>query len=160
MNFKFDVLDDALRALYPLLISRNETVTTTRGLTTELLGVCIEICQPRARISQTETRGKPFSCLGEFLWYLTRDNKLDFIKYYIPSYVRESEDNVTVYGGYGPRLFKQRNHNQILNVINLLKNKPNSRRAIIQIFNAEDLDRPPLGGPLGMLIQHRSFDQW
>ena len=23
-----------------------------------------------------------------------------------------------------------------------------------------DIDRPPLGGPIGMLIQHRSFDQW
>jgi len=25
---------------------------------------------------------------------------------------------------------------------------------------AGDNDRPPLGGPIGMLIQHRSFDQW
>jgi len=48
---------------------------------------------------------------------------------------------VTVYGGYGPRLFEQRGHDQVGNVLDLLRSNPQSRRAVIQLFNAEDISR-------------------
>ena len=52
----------------------------------------------------------------------------------------ESEDGgISVYGGYGPRLLHQRGNNQIQNVITLLRERPTSRRAVIQILNAEDI---------------------
>lgn len=74
------------------------------------------------------------------LWYLAGSNKLDFISRYIPPYKDESKDGTTVHGAYGPRLFKMRNGvNQIENIIDLLDRKPSSRRAVIQLFNAEDL---------------------
>jgi thymidylate synthase len=76
------------------------------------------------------------------LWYLTRDNRLDFIRYYIPAYDDESEDNETVYGGYGPRIFDQRGQDQLENVLALLGKNPESRRAVIQIFEAEDVADP------------------
>lgn len=50
-------------------------------------------------MSRSETRGKPYSCLGELLWYLSRDNRLDFIQNDIARYKDESEDGETVYGG-------------------------------------------------------------
>jgi thymidylate synthase len=134
-------LDDLLQKLLSkLLVSTNYT-SPTRGAARELVGVLLELKNPRARLSRSETRGKPFSCLGEFLWYLTGDNRLDFINYYIPAYYAETEDGETIFGGYGPRLFKQRGHNQIQNVIDLLLLKTESRRAVIQIFNAEDIAR-------------------
>jgi hypothetical protein len=34
-------------------------------------------------------------------FYLSRDNRLDFIRYYIPDYDNETEDEETIYGGYG-----------------------------------------------------------
>jgi len=46
---------------------------------------------------------------------------------------------VTVYGGYGPRLLGHRGHNQVQNVIALLRERPTTRRAAIQLFDAEDL---------------------
>ena len=98
--------------------------------------------RPR-RLSRSETRGRAFSCLGEFLWYLSGDNQLDFIRHYIKKYDHESEDKKTVYGGYGPRIFCQRGHNQLENVIGLLQEHPTSRRAVIQLFNAEDLGTRP-----------------
>ena len=59
---------------------------------------------------------------------------------YIPRYREESEDGgISVYGGYGPRLLHQRGNNQIQNVITLLRERPTSRRAVIQILNAEDI---------------------
>ncbi len=73
-----ETLDDVLLALYPLLLERStDTVVATRGETAEIIGALIEIEQPRARLSRSETRGKLFSSLGELLWYLSRDNRLD-----------------------------------------------------------------------------------
>lgn len=131
-------LDDILRELYPALIERGVRVEASRGANRELIGVQLELEMPRARLSRTETRGRPFSALGEFLWYLTKDNCLDFIRPYIPDYSEESEDGLTVHGGYGPRIFNQRGHDQFENAIRLLREAPTSRRAVIQIFDAGD----------------------
>ena len=139
MQFEVETLDDALLRLYPELLSRASNVAASRGANTEILGTLIEIERVRARLSRSETRGRPFSSLGELLWYLTGDNRLDFIEPYIPDYRDESEDGISVYGGYGRRLFQQRTHDQIRNVIALLRARPTSRRAVIQIFNAEDI---------------------
>jgi thymidylate synthase len=139
MYITSDTLDDGLIELYPKLLESKSVVQTTRGETTELLGVQIEIQKPRARLSRTETRGKPFSALGELLWYLSRDNQLEFIERYVPRYRDDSEDGLTIYGGYGPRLFGHHGQNQIQNVINLLKSKSTTRRAVIQLFDAEDI---------------------
>jgi thymidylate synthase len=142
MQLTADTLDDALLRLYPLLLAAPKVDGTMRGNNAELRGVTIEITQPRARLSRTETRGKPFSALGELLWYLSKDNKLDFIVPFVPAYKAESEDGLTVYGGYGRRLFRQRGHDQVTNVLDLLHKRPTTRRAVIQIFNAEDLSEP------------------
>jgi thymidylate synthase len=140
MRFAVETLDDALLKLYPEFLSRERNVTASRGANTEILGVLIEIERARARLSRSETRGKLFSSLGELLWYLTADNRLEFIEPYIARYRKESEDGgISVYGGYGPRLFRQRGYDQIRNVIALLRERSESRRAVIQIFNAEDI---------------------
>jgi thymidylate synthase len=139
MHVACETLDDVLRELYPELLRSANFVSTSRGDTSELVGVLVEIKRPRARLSRTETRGKPFSCLGELLWYLSGENRLDFIRAYIPKYADESEDGVTIHGAYGPRLFNQRGHNQVNNVLDLLRSNPGSRRAVIQLFNAEDI---------------------
>jgi thymidylate synthase len=105
MRFAVETLDDALLKLYPEFLSRERNVTASRGANTEILGVLIEIERARARLSRSETRGKLFSSLGELLWYLTADNRLEFIEPYIARYRKESEDGgISVYGGYGPRL--------------------------------------------------------
>lgn len=139
MRFAASSLDDLCRALYPKLLKGAEPVTSSRGPSRERSGVLLELHEPRARLSRTETRGKPFSCLGEWLWYLSGDNRLEFIRYYIERYEKESEDGERVDGGYGPRLYHQRGINQISSVIELLRTRPDSRQAVIQLFNAEDL---------------------
>lgn len=148
-----DILDDVLLELYPKLLASTNLVSTSRGETRELLGVLVEIEQPRARLSRTETRGKPFSCLGELLWYLSRDNELGFISYYLREYVKESEDGATVRGGYGPRLFNQRGQDQVSNVIDLLRANFRSRRAVIQLFDAEDISRRYVEAPCTTTLQ-------
>lgn len=138
MYIQKSILDDLLREVLTQLREIGSPITTSRGPAVECTGTLLELANPLARLSRTDTRGKPFSCLGELLWYLSGTNSLRFIEYYIKKYARESEDGATVYGGYGPRIFDNRGLNQFDNVVQLLKKKPSSRRAAIQIFDAAD----------------------
>ena len=133
-------LDDLLDEVFRRLLDRPFDVKATRGKMSEMIGVLLCLENPRARLSLTETKGTPFSAIGELLWYLSGKNKLGFITHYISVYKDESEDNETVYGGYGPRLFNHADkHNQVRNVIDLLKTRESSRRAVIQLFDAKDI---------------------
>ena len=114
-------LDDLLDQVFKELLSLEFNVQATRGTMSEITGVLLCLENPRARLSLTETKGTPFSAIGELLWYLSGKNKLKFIKHYISIYENESEDKETIYGGYGPRLFNHSDkHNQVKNVIDLL----------------------------------------
>lgn len=154
MYISTETLDDALLELYPALLARTkDSVKASRGETAELIGGLIEISNPRARLSRSETRGKLFSSLGELLWYLSKDNRLDFIAPYVSRYTDETEDGVTIYGGYGPRLFGPDDHDQVRNVIKLLTERPTSRRAVIQIFDKADIAVPHKEVPCTTTLQ-------
>lgn len=140
MNFEADTIDDLMSDVITELLNRPFDVVPTKGPSSEIFGAMLQLNNPRARLSLTETRGKTFSALGEFLWYMAKSNKLEYIRYYIKQYKVCSDDGETIYGGYGPRLFKMRGkHNQINTIIKLLTEKPNTRQAVIQLFDAEDL---------------------
>lgn len=132
-------LDDVLIALYERLLVEGSTNRGTRGSTLECLGVTLRIHQPRSRLSRSEDRGKPFSAIGELLWYLSGSDQLEFIKPYIPRYEHDAVDGI-LQGAYGPRLLRKNGKiNQIENVIELLTQRPGSRRAVIQLFDADDI---------------------
>lgn len=139
MHISAPTLDDLLRGVYKKLLASKNRVKPSRGNIYEETGVLLEIKNPRARLSRTESRGKVFSCLGELLWYLSGTNGLEFISYYIAHYKNDSEDGKTIFGGYGPRFFNMRGQDQITNVVRILKEKDSSRRAVIQLFDADDL---------------------
>ncbi|MDE2991065.1 MAG: thymidylate synthase [Chloroflexota bacterium] len=122
------------------IISHGSEIHPTRGRAKELEGVLLEICNPLARISRTETRGKPFSCIGELIWYLSGSDELDLIAYYLPYYQHYQSTHIdqSYFGAYGPRLFNWRDIDQFSNATNILKSNKWSRRAVIQIFDAAD----------------------
>src|SRR5216684_3838299 len=143
MHIIQETLDDLLRDVFQRLMQSPVHVQSSKGRNRELAGALLEIRKPTARLSRTESKGTVFSCLGETLWYLARSNRLDFIEYYLPTYKEFSDDGRTVYGAYGPRLFRMRGKvDQIDSVIRLLKRKPRTRQAVIQLFNAEDILSP------------------
>lgn len=145
MHIQEATLDDLMFKMFSELLKGPFSIDSTRGeelgKLSERFGVMLELTNPRARLSKTETRGKTFSTLGEFLWYLSGDESLKFIKYYISKYEDESFDGKTIYGAYGPRLVASNGKfNQINNIITLLKNNPTSKRAAMQIFEFRDID--------------------
>ena len=140
MEIEGESLDDVLMSLYQALPSTATRNMCSRGETYEMLAVVLRIQNPRARLSRSENRGKPFSALGELLWYLSKKNDVEFIEEYIRAYAKEADEDGTIHGGYGPRLFAMRGSiDQISSVCELLRQKPSSRRAVIQLFNAEDI---------------------
>jgi thymidylate synthase len=153
MHISADTLDDLLRRLLPRLLAGGSRIAASRGRTTELTGVSLTLSNPRARLSRAENRRVFFSCLGEWLWYLAGSRALDFIEYYVSRYRDESEDGRTVYGAYGPRLFRMRGQNQLVNVLSLLRDRPTSRRAVVQLFDAKDLASPHKEVPCTCTLQ-------
>lgn len=141
--FTGNTIDDVMHHAIKAILKKGEKIRPTKGGpkgALELIGALLEVTNPRARLSRTETRGKSYSCLGELCWYLAGSNELSFIEYYISLY-RKSADRGRVFGGYGPRLLNWRGINQLENVINLLKKKRDSRQAVIQLFDRHDILR-------------------
>ena len=122
-----ETIDDLMRYVIEEIQSNGSRIHQTKGKAVEVTGMLLEITDPRARLSRTETRGKPYSCLGELCWYLARSNDLNFISYYIPQYKKYADGN-EIFGGYGPRLFDWKGTKQLANVADLLKKNPDSRK--------------------------------
>ncbi|MBA8845734.1 thymidylate synthase [Ochrobactrum sp. RH1CCR137] len=132
-------IDEVLIDLYPVLLKEGAMNTGTRGDMREKLGVSFRLSNPRARISRSQDRGKPFSALGELLWYLGGLDTLEFIQPYIPGYTEDAEEGILA-GAYGPRIHTMHGHiNQLENVTRLLQAKSTSKRAVIQLYDAADL---------------------
>jgi thymidylate synthase len=139
MHLNGEGIDEILIELYPILLAEGAANVGSRGEMREKLGASFRMTNPRARISRSQDRGKPFSALGELLWYLGGLNTLEFIKAYIPDYANDAEDGILA-GAYGPRIHAMRGSiNQLENVTKLLKEKPTSKRAVIQLYDAADI---------------------
>lgn len=158
LEIERESLDAVLHQLYQDIDSHGRQHAGSRGNTLELLGVTLRIANPRARISRSENRGKPFSALGELLWYLSGSDKLDFIKPYVSEYEKEAVGGV-LEGAYGPRLLDMRGSiDQFASIDRLLRKKPGSRRAVIQLFNAEDIATDHVEVPCTTTLQFHLRD--
>lgn len=137
-HFSEDTVDDLLRESIARLLAKGARIAPSKGACRELHPVALTLRNPRARLSRTEARGRVFSALGETCWYLSRDNDPDFIGYYL-SYYRTSDPRATAWGGYGARLFNADGFDQIGYVVEKLRSSPDSRQAVIQIFDHDDV---------------------
>src|SRR5579859_5692389 len=140
-DFRGRTVDDLMRRAIQAVQADGDLIHPSKGGhqgALELTGVLLELTNPRARLSRTETRGKPYSCLGELCWYLAGSNDLDFISHYIREY-KSYADWDRIFGGYGPRLFNWAGLNQFANAAEILSKKRDSRQAVIQLFDRHDI---------------------
>lgn len=154
MYLSRNTIDSLLRDVYEALLCEKAIVEAHKGKFKEVIGACLHLTNPRARLSRSESKGKIYSALGELLWYLSGDTRLDFIDYYIPNtFQDESDDQVHVRSGYGDRLFSWRGINQVNNVIELLGRNVTTRRAVIQLFDASDIAQRFASAPCTCTLQ-------
>lgn len=143
MRINVPTIDDAMRRSYETILSSGKVVEdSSRGPNREIVGVQIEITKPLARISRTESRFTLYSALGEFLWYLAKSDDAEFMRHYAPRYpeLAKADSNGRVAAAYGPRLFAWDGIDQVNRVVKLLRAKPSSKKAVIQLFDRSDLE--------------------
>lgn len=66
---------------------------------------------------------------AEAAWILSGDDRVETIKQFSRDISQFSDDGVTFFGAYGPKI-----RNQLQHVINALNNDPDSRQAVINIW--------------------------
>lgn len=139
MEIQGDSLDDILHGVFAKLVKTNKIIFPSKGKAREIIGTHLLLKNPRARFSRTESRATLFTCLGELLWYLSGRNDLEFIRHYIRRYAEFSDDGVTLFGAYGPRIFGDLTTSHWRNVATLLRERPDSRQAVIPIYQPSDV---------------------
>ncbi len=81
----------------------------------------------------------PFFAIAEAAWVIGGENRLDILNYYLKSYNDFSDDGLTLNGAYGFRLRQHFGFDQIKIAINELKESPNSRRCVLNMYSPNDL---------------------
>jgi thymidylate synthase len=160
--FRARTVDDLLHHALEDIEKYGEPIKASKGQTREITGVVLELTNPRARLSRTESRGKPFSCIGELCWYFNGTDETSVIVHYLTHYKKANEGG-HIFGAYGPRLFKRwKSVKQFENIIKLLREKPTSRRAVLQLFDSADLAQEhedvPCTCTLQLLVRNGKLD--
>ncbi|KHK95849.1 hypothetical protein LK09_17625 [Microbacterium mangrovi] len=131
-----DSVDDVLQVVLNHLLRAGSRIEPSKGPASEQVGAAIELRNPRARLSRSHRRSPIFSALGEWLWYLSGTDEVGPIAHYIPMYLKFAVEG-RVEGAYGPRLFGA--DDRLAEVIKRLRDKQDSRQAVIQVFAQSDL---------------------
>lgn len=129
-------LDDVLQVVFDHLLQSGRRIEPTKGPAREQIGAAIELRNPLARLSRSKRRSPIFSALGEWLWYLSGTDEVAPIAHYIPMYEKFAVAG-RVEGAYGPRLFGD--GRRLIEVVDRLRGKQDSRQAVIQLFEHSDL---------------------
>lgn len=135
-----DTLDDLMRQAVAQLLASGDRpdVSQTRGENVEALGARLQLNNPRARLSRTESRRKVPTAVAELAWYLSGSDSAAAIQPWIHKYSDEAEPDGRVHGAYGPRLFGADVNAQFDRVVEMLRRAPGTRRAVIAIFDRHD----------------------
>ena len=120
---------------YNLLKMQNDNLTSRDGdIRGEVLNACTTILDPTKCILTHDLRKLSLRyAVGELLWYLSGNNSLEEIQKYTNAWDRMSDDNKTVNSNYGHCIIHKYGFNQFDYIINLLKEKPDTRQAVIHI---------------------------
>jgi len=138
-------LQDLYRSVLTTIIKEGKEVEV-RGLMTKEIHPCLmHITDPKKRTLLYPKRGNnPFATLAETLWVLAGRNDIKFLSMFLPRAADFSDDGEVWRAGYGPRIRKwygfddngnAKEVDQIEFVIKQLLKDPNSRQAIISIWD-------------------------
>ena len=138
--------------------------------------VLVRYLDPCNRVLRSPTRdANPFFHLAEALWMLSGRNDLAFLQQFVSTFDAYSDDGVTLHGAYGHRWRKHFGVDQLHDIAGELQKNPNSRRAVLGMWNPS-ADLPMLlsggrdvpcntqayfdirGGRMNMTVTNRSND--
>jgi len=148
-----DNITDAWETWYRLLSEMDKTDDSRDGeVCGEVINAITIITDPTKNILKSNIRNMSMRyAVGELLWYLSGNNKLDAIKRYSKAWESLSDDGETVNSAYGYRIFEQFGFDQWEYVKDLLKKDPNTRQAVIHIKDASN--KPTKDTPCTVSLQ-------
>jgi len=155
----FSDFDGAFRNLARQVRGARES--SPRGMwVREQLGVTFSLTNPRARLVESEARKPNYGfAAGEFCWYLRGACDVDSIAHYAPGIRQFSDDGETLASAYGNRTrvdlilrspdelptSRHDRNSQWQRALDELVEDPDSRRAVIAIYQPSDLVRARVG---------------
>lgn len=92
--------------------------------------------RPQERVLLCPERdANPFFHLFEALWMLAGRNDAAFVTHMVARMASFSDDGVRMQGGYGYRWRRQFGRDQLTTLVTLLKKDPNTRRAVVAMWD-------------------------
>jgi len=143
LNYTFWSVNNALPRLLGDITSGLGKVDESRaGKTLEMTHVGITLTDPNRREILLDGRKANIAAqIAETMWVLSGRNDIEFLNHYLPRAADFSDDGKTWRAGYGPRLRcwpgvrAAEPVDQFRTVLDLLRKDPNSRRAVMSIWD-------------------------
>ena len=175
MEFTYNNVNDQFAGMFDMFHTYGEEVETRNGRALRIPEpVVTHILFPTERVLFHQGRdANPIFHLFESLWMLAGSKLVEPLSRFNSRIHQYSDDGEVFNGAYG---YRMRNHfggDQLLGVIDTLREDPNSRQAVIQLWDAEDLRKSTLDkccntqlvfevrdGRLNMTTFNRSNDGW
>lgn len=88
-----------------------------------------------------ERDANPFLHLFEALWMLAGRRDLKFMQELTKNFDQFADDGVHLQGSYGYKWREQFGYDQIRRLIDILRDEPDSRRAVLSMWSPEDLTK-------------------
>lgn len=131
-----------MQSLAHWVMQNGETVVSERGKTSEIVGASLVLNNPLNRLDTHRYRKLNLGfAIAEWLAMLNGENRLPFFTKFVSRYKDYSSDGVAVDGAYGPRLrvVTGKSYSVIDQVVMMLSKTPESRRAVVTIYDNIDL---------------------
>lgn len=142
----FKNASEALPVLLRRVLDQGVRTPSRNGTTKELAMQQVTLTHPFP--AEITTPGRKVALpaqIAETMWILSGRNDIDWLSNYLPRAKDFSDDGMTWRGGYGPRLrnfgndpqgeFGADGVDQLEHVVNLLRNDPETRRAVMAIYD-------------------------
>ena len=167
MHIEHDDADQLYRSLIKAIMFDGNEIAPRGLLTKEINVLTLRLTEPKYNVVCDPYRkvNKGFMA-AELMWMLDGRCDLDMVKMYNSRMVEYSDDGVTLWGAYGPKLKPQLKY-----VYDTLRRDPTSRQAVITIWQESP---PPTKdvpctvmmhfliryGQLHLIVYMRSNDAW
>jgi thymidylate synthase len=168
-RYTFATASEALPFICSRILDKGDEVGSRNGRVKEFLNTQIVLTDPQRREITTANRhANVFAQIAETMWVLSGRNDIEWLSAYLPRAKDYSDDGRVWRGGYGPRIRHYDKHwqgvahgdsnhiDQLAHVVNLLREDPLSRRAVIAIYDPGADTKPGKDIPCNDFLQFQS----
>jgi thymidylate synthase len=137
-TFESESINSAWEKAYIYLKNENHIQKSRAGSTLEIMKVIFSISNSRDRwVTSRVPMISPAFAIAEVFWILDGQQDANFINTWNPILKKFAGNVENYYGAYGNRLIKNFGFNQIEQAYTTLKHNPNTRQAVLNIWDPE-----------------------